>query len=301
MKQLMLQAPAKINLTLDILRRREDGYHDLQMVMQSISLCDRVTLEVGEEAGKLTICLPGSDLPAGPDNIAWKAAEVFFRETGITNPGMTVIIEKKIPAQAGMAGGSTDGAAVLRGLRLLFCPELPVQALERMGEQVGSDVPFCVRGGTALAEGRGERLTDLPALPDAAIVVCKPNFGLPTPALFRRVKTEQITHRVDGGCAAVEQALQSGDLPAVAAGMENVFEQFLLPKELTEIEGCKAVLRRCGALGAVMTGSGPTVFGIFRQEDDACHEALCLLRQQYPQTILTHPLSKQEIFQPEEV
>ena len=158
---------AKLNLTLDILGKREDGYHDMRMVMQSIDLHDVVTITPREKAG-LTLTTDLPFLPKGDGNIASKAAARFFQSTGLPAPGLSIDIHKSIPVCAGMAGGSSDGAAVLRTLRRLCAPDMPPRRLEEIGALVGSDVPYCVRGGTALAEGRGERLTDLPPLPPAS-------------------------------------------------------------------------------------------------------------------------------------
>lgn len=185
MKTLTLEAPAKINLTLDILGRRTDGYHDMRMVMQAVSLGDTVT--VAEAAGGFSLLTEGISLPAGKVTLEQRAADAFFHRLGRPVPGLEVRLAKRVPAYAGLGGGSADVAAVLRCLRTLYAPDLPRQALEEIGLAVGSDVPFCVRGGTCLAEGRGEILTDLPPLPDCAIVLCKPDFGLPTPELFARL------------------------------------------------------------------------------------------------------------------
>ena len=286
MRTITREAPAKLNLTLDILRRRPDGYHDLRMVMQAISLSDTVT--VTETAGEeITVRTDREDLPAGRDNIAWKAADVFFRAAGVPRHGLAITLEKRIPDQAGMAGGSTDGAAVLKILRELYCPELPDAALEEMAAAVGSDVPFCVRGGTALAEGRGEILTTLPPLPDCWIALCKPDFGLSTPALFGRVRVEKLLRRPDH--EAMERALAAGDLRAVAGWMGNVFEEVLTPSEAEEICRIKGQLLSHGALNAVMTGSGPTVFGLFEKEAAACRAAEAL-KERYGQAFTAKPV-----------
>ena len=285
MRTVTQQAPAKVNLTLDILGKRPDGYHDLRMVMQTISLYDTVT--VTETAGEeITVTTDRGDLPTGPDNIAWKAADVFFRRTGTPRRGLAIHLEKHIPAQAGMAGGSADGAAVLRLLRQLYAPQLPATELEAMALLVGSDVPFCVRGGTVLAEGRGEIMTDLPPVPECFLAVCKPPFGLSTPALFSRVRTAELTVRPNH--PAMEGALERGDLAAVAREMENVFEQVLTAEEAREIGQIRAVMLEKGALNAVMTGSGPTVFGIFDREDAAL-AAADALRRKYEQVYVAAP------------
>lgn len=289
MKSMTLPAYAKLNLTLDILRKRPDGYHDLRMVMQSIALHDTVTVRTETGDGDITVRTDREDLPGGPGNIAWKAARAFYDAVGMENGGTEILLEKRIPMQAGMAGGSADGAAVLRALRSLYAPEMPRQELKRIGLQVGSDVPFCVRGGTALAEGRGEVLTDLPPLPACTIVVCKPEFGLSTPALFGRVRVEKLGRRPDHD--AMKQALAAGNLGAVARQMGNVFEEVLTAEESREIAYLKDVMLRCGALNAVMTGSGPTVFGLFAQKEQA-ERAAQTLRSRYAQLFLTTPVQR---------
>lgn len=287
MGELTLKAPAKLNLTLDILRRREDGYHDLRMVMQSISLCDTVTVRTETGGGGMTVDCGGAPLPAGPENLAWKAAAAFFAATGCSGGGVELVLQKRIPAQAGMAGGSADAAAVLRALKALCRPAIFGEELEKIGAKVGSDVPFCVRGGTALAEGRGEQLHDFPPLPACWIVLCKPNFGLPTPALFARVRVEALRRHPDTG--AMEAALAAGDLCAAGRQLCNVFEEVLTPEERFEIEKIENSLRKNGALGAAMTGSGPTVFGLFSREREA-RQAEKTLKAEYSQVFLANPI-----------
>ena len=200
---------AKLNLTLDILGKREDGYHNMRMVMQSIDLHDVVTVSTRETPG-LTLTTDLPFLPRGDGNIAGKAAARFFQATGQCAPGLAIDIRKKIPVCAGMAGGSSDGAAVLRTLRRLCAPDMPQKELEEIGALVGSDVPYCVRGGTVLAEGRGEILTDLPPLPPCFLVVCKPACSVSTPELFGLVRSKRL------GChpytAALLSALEQGDV-----------------------------------------------------------------------------------------
>ena len=180
------EAPAKVNLTLDILGLRPDGYHEMRMVMQTVSLCDTVTVE--ETAEGFSLHTNGDFIPAGKKTLEQRAAEAFFTTAGQRMPGLSVTLEKRTPAYAGLGGGSADVAALLHILRDHWCPEMPGELLERIGGTVGSDMPFCVRGGTALAEGRGEVLTDLPELPDCTLVICKPDLGIPTAELFARVR-----------------------------------------------------------------------------------------------------------------
>ena len=278
---------AKLNLTLDILGKRPDGYHDLRMVMQSIDLCDMVSITFKERRG-ITLVTNLNYLPRDNSNIAVKAAELFFQETGIPPVGLTIRVDKHIPVAAGMAGGSSDGAAVLRLLRRALAPELPDRALEAMALQVGSDVPYCVRGGTALAEGRGEVLTDLPALPDCFLVVCKPSFPISTPELFARVRLRQLRCHPD--TAGLSTALYNGDLSGVCRRVYNVFED-MLPRKYREVGEIKRQLMDLDAAAACMTGSGPTVFGVFTDEAMA-RQASEQLRQEYPQTFLTRPVGR---------
>ena len=257
MKSITLPARAKLNLTLDILRKRPDGYHDLQMVMQTVSLHDDVTVALTEGEGVLCRC---GDIPGDESNLAVKAARAFFAETGIAPRGLDIDITKRIPAQAGMAGGSADGAAVLRALQTLLIPELANAELERIGALVGSDVPYCVRGGTRLATGRGEILRDAPPLPDCGIAICKPEFSIRTPELFARIDARRSAVHPD--TEALWGALAAGDLPGAALRMYNVFED-VLPPRCGEIYELKTELLSLGALCAVMTGTGSAVFGIF--------------------------------------
>ena len=273
-------AHAKLNLTLDILRKREDGYHDLQMVMQSINLQDTLTVTPADGQGKMATNL--SFLPTDGRNLAQMAAAVFREATG-TGPQVDITIEKHIPVCAGMAGGSSDAAAVLRAMNELTGANLPTEQLAAIGQAVGSDVPYCVMGGTALAEGRGEILTPLPPLPHCHVVVCKPAFSVSTPQLFSRVDVRKITRRPD--TAGLLSALEAGDLAGVARRMYNVFEDVLEPRRRNEIDSIKAALIDCGALGSSMTGSGPTVFGLF-DSLPAAQEAKARLYELYHDVFL---------------
>lgn len=275
---MQVQAYAKLNLTLDILRRREDGYHDLQMVMQSISLADTLTITPG--AGRMDTNL--SYLPSDGRNLAQAAAAAFRRATGL-DLQVDIAIQKRIPVCAGLAGGSSDAAAVLRALNECTGAGLSPEQLAKIGEQVGSDVPYCVVGGTALAEGRGEVLTPLPPLPPCHVAVCKPPFPISTPQLFARVDTRKIVRRPD--TQGLIAALGRGDLPDAARRMYNVFEDVLEPRRRAQIDAIKAQLIDCGALGASMTGSGPTVFGLFLDES-AARRAVQALDGQYREVFL---------------
>ena len=255
------EAPAKINLALDILGKRPDGYHALCSIMQTVSLCDSVELAEGGEG--FTLSMAGFTPPEGRKTLEQRAAEAFFARLGRAMPPLTVAITKRTPAYAGLGGGSADVAALLRLLRDRYAPKMEDATLESIGAEVGSDMPFCLRGGTALAEGRGEILTDLPPLPDCWIVLCKPPFPIPTPMLFARADSVAIRHRPD--IPGMRKALENGDLEGVAGRLGNVFEE-VLPPECGAVFAIRDALLAAGALGAGMSGSGPTVFGIFREE-----------------------------------
>lgn len=255
------EAPAKINLALDILGKRPDGYHALCSIMQTVSLCDTVELAEGGEG--FTLSMAGFAPPEGRKTLEQRAAEAFFARLGRVMPPLTVRIAKRTPAYAGLGGGSADVAALLRLLRDRYAPKMEDAALESIGAEVGSDMPFCLRGGTALAAGRGEILTDLPPLPDCWIVLCKPPFPIPTPMLFARADSVAIRHRPD--IPGMRKALENGDLEGVAGRLGNVFEE-VLPPECGAVFAIRDALLAAGALGAGMSGSGPTVFGIFREE-----------------------------------
>lgn len=279
-------ALAKVNLALDILGTRPDGYHDMRMVMQTISLCDTVTVE--ETAGGFELQTDGDFIPAGKKTLEQRAAEAFFQAAGQLAPGLRVTLKKVTPAYAGLGGGSADVAALLHILRDTYAPEMPTEELERIGFTVGSDMPFCIRGGTALAEGRGEVLTDLAPLPDCWFVLCKPDFGIPTPSLFALVDGGELTRRPD--TVGMRLALEAGDLAGVAARLGNVFEE-VLPEEYREVFRIKERLLELGALNAVMSGSGPTVFGIFVKRETA-QRAAAELKRTYQQTYLSVPVKK---------
>lgn len=283
MPAIEVKAYAKLNLTLDVLGKRPDGYHDLKMVMQSVDLSDRLRLETGTGRG-LEVSTDKSFLPSDQRNLAAAAALRFQEAAGVDLGGFSVEIEKHIPVCAGMAGGSADAAAVLRALDALTGADLGVEALMEIGARVGSDVPYCVLGGTALAGGRGEFLTPLPPLAPCAIVLCKPGFPVSTPELFSRIDCARIRRRPD--TAGMLAALEAGDLPGVAHRLYNVFEDALPARKAAEIAEIKDALLEYGALGASMSGSGPTVFGLFDSEE-AAREAYGGLSAAYRETFLT--------------
>lgn len=258
-----VQAHAKLNLTLDVLGRRPDGYHDLRMIMQSIRLTDLLTLEEND-GGELRVSTNLHFLPNNEKNLAAQAALRWWEARGQAPRGLDIAIEKHVPVCAGMAGGSSDAAAVLRALNAMEGSPLSPADLAKIGERVGSDVPYCVLGGTALAEGRGEVLTPLPPLPRCWVVLCKPEFSISTPALFARIDSVRLRCRPDTQGAVA--ALEAGDLHGVARRMYNVFEDALPERQRARVNDVKNVLIQCGALGASMSGTGPTAFGLFDDE-----------------------------------
>ena len=280
-----VKAYAKINLTLDVLGRREDGYHDLRMVMQTVALADDLTVELG--GGPVRVRTDLSFLPSDARNLAAAAALRFQEAAGRGLEGVSIAIRKRIPVCAGMAGGSSDAAAVLRALNALTGAGLSPEELAEIGAGVGSDVPYCVLGGTALAEGRGERLTPLPQLPACHVVLCKPGWSVSTPELFARIDGVRLRRRPD--TTGLLAALEAGDLGETARRLYNVFEDVLPPRRGAEIGAIKNVLIQHGALGASMTGTGPTVFGLFAGPESAA-DAFRALRETYQETFLTHTL-----------
>lgn len=264
MPSVVVRAPAKLNLTLDVLGKREDGYHEMKMVMQSVSLSDTLTLTQEEGEGIFLSANLGF-LPLDGRNLAFKAAQELQRSTGVKLGRLSIEMKKQIPVCAGTAGGSSDAAAVLRGLNELLGLGLSIDELAEIGKKVGSDVPYCVLGGTALAEGRGERITPLLALPACHVVMVKPDFPVSTPQLFAKLGERKVRCHPD--TAGMLTAIERGDLNAVAHRLYNVFEEVLPPKRRERVEELKRALLDGGALGSCMTGTGPTVFGIFDRQD----------------------------------
>ena len=258
-------AYAKLNLTLDVTAKRDDGYHDMLMVMQTVSITDSVVLEQTGEKGIHAAC-NFRYIPTDERNLAVRAAGAFLDTIGEEKNGILIRMDKTIPVGAGMAGGSADAAAVLRGMNRLYGSRMNRRDLEKLGEQIGSDVAFCIAGGTSLARGRGEVLEDLTPMPDCAIVVCKPGFSISTPELFR--KLDQIGLRTHPDTTGMLSALESGNLKEISMRMFNVFEEVEDRRMRSETE-IKHVLLDYGALGAVMTGTGSAVFGVFSDETEA--------------------------------
>ena len=283
MDTLNTRAFAKINLALDVMGKLENGYHEVNMVMQSIDLWDDIAIDVQRGDGKISAYTNRSYIPTGMKNLACKAAAEFFDSTGISGYDVEMHIEKRIPVCAGMGGGSSDAAAVILGLDKIFKTGLTFGDMEHMAHRVGSDVAFCLLGGTKLATGRGEELHKLPPLPDVWIAVCKPSFSISTPVLFSKIDSCKITRHPD--ISGMLQALENGDIDEVARRCYNVFEDVLPQREQRIVENIKGTFLSCGALGACMTGTGSAVYGIFREELLAA-ESVNILSREYEQCFL---------------
>ncbi len=281
MKTLVLQTPAKVNLALDVVGKREDGYHLLETVFQSISIYDRLELTLTEESGiQLTCSEPG--LPCNEKNLAWKAAAAFLEETRL-DCGVKIHLEKHIPSQAGMGGGSSDAAAVLLGCNRLTGRPLDMEDLCRLGVRLGADVPFFLYKGTAYAEGIGEKLEVLPKLPKIPMVVAKGGDGISTPAAYRAIdalenpkhpRTQELRKAICKGTPLEELWQYCG----------NLFEDVT---ELSDVAGIRAAMGEMGAVFACMSGSGSAVFGIFA-DDESAQRCQKKLAQQYPFAVCCH-------------
>lgn len=263
MTETFLYAQAKINLTLDVLGKRSDGYHEVAMVMQSVALADRILLR--EQAGGVSVAASIADLPCGRTNLAYRAA-LLLMETFSVKRGVHIFLEKRIPVAAGLAGGSTDAAAVLQGLNRLWQLGLSLDELCRLGAALGSDVPFCLAGGTALASGRGEIITALPDLPECPVVLAKLPLAVSTASVYRRFCGEAVTRRPD--TLGVVDAVRRGDWDTIAGKLANVLESVTIADH-PEIQEIKEIMLQAGAISSLMSGSGPTVFGIAQSDVQA--------------------------------
>ena len=276
---------AKLNLTLDVLGKREDGYHDLQSVMQTISVRDDVEIDIGTGKPWALLC-DKENIPTDERNLAWKAAKVFFDAVKKDPNGIEIRITKRIPVEAGLGGGSADAAAVLRAQNRQNDSPLSILALAELGAQVGSDVPFCVVCGTAMVEGRGERLRKLADMPDCVFVICKPDFSCSTADLYRKLDENAIAKRPDN--QLMESALLSGDLGKVAEQVFNVFDPVVTAEHL-DLNYIKSIMHSYGAIAQQMTGSGSAVFGIMPNFEYAA--VVCnMLKDNYPQVFIAKPV-----------
>lgn len=276
---------AKVNLTLDVLGKRPDGYHDVKSVMQSISIRDDIEIDLDTGRDWEIICSQ-EGIPCDERNLAWKAAKVFFDAAKIDPNGITIRITKRIPAQAGLGGGSADAGAVLRALNKHYGNPFSILALAELGGSVGSDVPFCTLCGTAMAEGRGERLRKLPDMPDCIFVVVKPEFSASTPELYRKLDENEIAKHPDH--QAMESALLAGDLLKIAQNVYNVFDPVVTQDHL-ELNYIKSIFNSYGAIGYQMTGSGSAVFGIVSDFEVAA--VICnMLKDNYQNVYIAKPI-----------
>ena len=277
-------AYAKVNLTMDVLEPRPDGYHDVKSVMQEVQLCDKVTLTRTDD-DKLVLTSNVDTLPLDENYTIIKAVRAFEKETGASVGGLSIHLEKNIPVEAGVGGGSSDAAAVLRGLDELYGRNKPLVEQTGMAAEVGSDVPFFLYGGTCIVEGKGDVVGRLAGLPDCWFVLCKPDFSLSTAEMYKRVDDQKLSDdRPDS--LSVMLGLEWQELEFIAKRVGNVFEQVLTEEEQKAVSGIKETLLSCGAMGASMSGSGPLVYGIFEGEEEA-KKAVDALKATYSQVFLT--------------
>ncbi|KSV59736.1 4-(cytidine 5'-diphospho)-2-C-methyl-D-erythritol kinase [Acetivibrio ethanolgignens] len=280
MDTIKLRAYAKINLGLDVVHRREDGYHEVRMIMQTISLHDRLNIRACKK-DDISIKTNLSYLPTNENNLVYKAALLLKEEFGIRE-GVSIHLDKHIPVAAGMAGGSTDAAAALVGLNQLFQLGLTKEELMERAVRLGADVPYCILGGTALSEGIGEVLTPLPKLPECFVLIAKPPMHVSTKFVYENLSLDTLPSHPD--IDGMTEAIQTGQLEGVISRMENVLESVTIP-EYPVIGQLKDIMKNAGAKNALMSGSGPTVFGIFTEEA-AANNALKLCRKQNPSNVV---------------
>lgn len=282
MESMKLNAYAKINLSLDVTGKLPNGYHTVRMIMDSVGLHDDVTL-TPNTSNCITLSCDRSYIPTDDRNLAVRAAKLFFEEAKIHCAGLHIDLVKRIPAAAGLAGGSTDAAAVLKGLDQMYETKYSLEKLCEMGVKLGADIPYCLCGGTMLAEGIGEMLTPIPAPPHCYIVLCKPEFSVSTPEVYAKMNGGELPVHPD--TTGLIQCLRMGDYDGLCHRLYNVMETVVAAKH-EEIGHIKDVLLSCGAEGAVMSGSGPTTFGLFRREE-AAKTAYEVLHKEFAETYLT--------------
>lgn len=275
MRETNERAYAKLNISLDIVGKRPDGYHDMVMVMQSVSLCDELCIRLND-TGELSAVSDLHFILNDERNLAVRAARQFLDAAGEPGQGVEISMKKRIPVGAGMAGGSADAAAVLRGMNRLYGGRFSTAELETIAAGIGSDVAFCVAGGTALAQGRGELLSRLPDMPECYFVICKPGFSISTPELFRSIDSAPLRHHPD--TAGILDSLDRGELEGICRRLYNVFED-VSDRRIKTVGEIKSRLLDCGAAGAVMTGTGSAVFGIFTDAATAQEAQSALLRE----------------------
>ena len=263
MKEYQVKAYAKINLGLDVVRRLENGYHEVRMVMQTVGIYDILTFEKIEEGIKVTT--DSGELPTDENNLIYKAA-LLMKEQYAISEGIHIHLQKNIPIAAGMAGGSTDAAAAMKGMNEIFALGCTQEELRDLGVKIGADVPYCIMGGTALAEGIGEKLTPLKAAPECYVLVAKPDINVSTKYVYEHLDASGVEKHPD--IDGMVEAIAAGNLRGVTERMENVLESVTVQAHPV-IDVIKTQMKECGALNSLMSGSGPTVFGIFTQKEDA--------------------------------
>ena len=271
MSEIKIKAYAKINLSLDVLGKRSDGYHDLATVMQTVSLCDNITVSLRDD-NLIKVTSDSDKIPCSEADLTYKAAKAFFEVTGI-NSGVNIYVEKNIPVSAGLAGGSSDAAAVLKALCILFGKDTTSDEIAKAALAVGSDVPFCLHGGCCLAHGRGEILTPNSGLGDCHIVIAVPDVMISTKWAFEQIDSQNLTEHPD--TTGLVASLEENNLKETAIRMYNVFETVSV-KKYRIIDKIKSTMFDCGALGSIMSGSGPSVFGLFDNFEKASYAAKIL-------------------------
>lgn len=278
-ENIVIQAPAKINLHLEVLGKRSDGYHDLKMIMQTVNLYDYIYMTKTRKSIEIECECEG--VPAGEQNIAYKAAKFMFEHYDIKS-GVKIAIDKKIPVAAGLAGGSSDAAAVMKGINELFGLKLDIKQLAQDGKRIGADVPFCIMGGTALAEGIGEVLTPMELFSKVPVVLVKPDFNVSTAYVFKSYKHCDFSGKPEVN--NLIEFMQKRDIKNVGTGLFNALET-VTAEEYREIKEIKDLLDKNGAAGSLMSGSGPSVFGIF-ENDNKAQGAFEYLKKVYKNTFL---------------
>ena len=279
-----IPAYAKINLYLDVMDKRSDGFHNIKSVMHRVSLCDYVSAEKSDKGGNIIFVNCGeAPIPSGEGNLVWKAADKFFKHNNINNYSVSFEIEKHIPISGGLAGGSTDAAAALVLLNELYETGLSIYELCEIGALVGSDVPFCIVGGTCITLGRGEELEALPAGLKLNLVIAKAGDGVSTPAAYRAIDDKYCDGLIEdfGDFNAVVSAVCSSDAEALANTMYNIFESVVIPVHPQAAKAKDFMLDCDGCMGAMLSGSGPSVFGIFKTADYASYACDKLISMGY--------------------
>lgn len=278
-------APAKLNLFLDITGKRSDGYHLVNMVMQSVSLYDEVTVS-NESGNEITVVCSAEDIPCDSTNTAYIAAQKFFEYAEMEQQGICIKIKKRIPSQAGMAGGSTDAAAVIVALNEMFNTDYSQAELAEIGAEVGADVPFCIYGGTMTAAGIGTILSPLPDMPDCFIVIVKPEIKISTKEAYQ--KSDEVGYDDCESPQKMIDAVCNGSIQGIGKSLYNKFEEVV---DIPEIETIKSYMKSFGAVGACLTGSGSAIFGIFEEKSDA-DDCICKLETIFNEIYLVHPTTE---------